>query len=186
MKIYTKTGDKGETSLFGGDRVKKNNQRIIAFGTLDELNSSIGIIRSYSDEVAINQDLIIIQQRIFRLGAEFATPNNKINLNNGNSRLSNLIEKEDISFLENKIDLMEQTLDPLKFFILPGGNNLAEAFSQLARTICRRTEREVIVLNEDEKVREIVLQFLNRLSDYLFVLGRYFLKQNNEKPIEWK
>ncbi len=185
MKIYTKTGDNGETSLYGGDRVKKNNQRIIAYGTVDELNSAIGIIRSCDIPLEIKQDLIEIQSKLFTLGAELATPIEKNILANGKNRLPEIILEEDIYFLENKIDLMDVQLEPMKFFILPGGAHLAEAYSHLARTICRRTEREVITLNEAEQVRLIISKYLNRLADYLFVLGRFILKINSQNSVDW-
>jgi cob(I)alamin adenosyltransferase len=185
MKIYTKTGDKGETSLFGGDRVKKSNQRIGAYGTIDELNSVMGIIRSCEIDSSIKQELIYIQNKLFTLGAELATPNEKIYLKNGKCRLPELICVDDIFFIENKIDEMDKLLAPMTHFILPGGGHFAEAFCQQARTICRRAEREVILLHQTEKIRPSILQFLNRLSDYLFVLGRFILKQNNQEAIKW-
>lgn len=185
MKIYTKTGDNGQTSLFGGDRVKKFNQRICAYGTIDELNSVIGIVRSCEIDSNVKADLIFIQNKLFTLGAELATRNEKMYLKNGKSRLSELICNDDIFFMENKIDEMDWSLEPMTHFILPGGGHFAEAYSQLARTICRRAEREVVLLNETEEIRPIVFQFLNRLSDYLFVLGRFILKQNNQESIKW-
>lgn len=186
MKIYTKTGDEGETSLYGGDRVKKNNQRIVSYGTVDELNSLIGIVRSCEIENELKTDLIKIQEHLFVLGSELATPQKKLILANGKSRLTNMMKQNHIIFLENKIDEMDAQLAPMTHFILPGGNHMAEAYCQLSRTVCRRAEREVIALNNEEMVGNFVLPYLNRLSDYLFVLGRFILMKNNQEPIKWK
>ena len=185
MKIYTKTGDGGETSLFGGDRVKKNNQRIISYGTVDELNCLLGIIRSTEIDDEIKNDLVEIQEQLFILGSELATPHEKLILANGKYRLANLIKQNHINFLEDKIDYMDLFLEPMTHFILPGGNHIAEAYCQLARTVCRRAEREVIALNRTESIRNTILPYLNRLSDYLFVLGRFILMKNNQEPIKW-
>lgn len=184
MKIYTKTGDKGTTSLYGGSKVSKNNLRIMAYGTVDELNSCLGIIRSYQIQQEILEELIEIQKTLFHLGAELATPNDKLYLANGKCRLPKLIQNSDIELLESRIDKMESKLPQLTHFILPGGN-LAAAHAQLARTVCRRAERVVVGLSDVEEIREEVLKYLNRLSDYLFVLGRFLSQLAKHEEIKW-
>ncbi len=184
MKVYTKTGDKGTTSLYGGTRVPKNNIRIHTYGEVDELNSYIGLIRSYNTNKDIDEQLQIIQNSLFDLGAELATPEDKMMLTNGKPRLSCLISEKQIELLEIWIDQMEEKLPPLTQFILPTGN-VATSTSHIARTICRRTERSVITLSETEKIRPLCQKYLNRLSDYLFVLARYFGALDGEKETPW-
>lgn len=180
MKIYTKTGDKGQTSLFGGERVPKHHLRIESYGTVDELNSYIGLLR----DTFINPDttvvLIEIQDRLFTLGSMLATPDEK----DGKIKIPH-IKEEDITYLENQIDLMNETLPPLRSFVLPGGA-LAVSYSHIARTVCRRAERLVVHLAENEKVDELVVKYLNRLSDYLFTLSRKIAHDLNANEVEWK
>src|SRR4051812_12281799 len=166
MKIYTKTGDDGETGLFGGPRVGKDHPRIEAYGTVDELNAVLGLVRTASPPAEIDSLLARVQNELFDLGAELATPDPK-------SRGTNLIDSERIQALEAAIDQFEIGLEPLKTFILPGGTSAA-AWLHLARTVCRRAERLVVALSRDshENVSNATVIYLNRLSDLLFVLAR--------------
>ncbi|MBI2082949.1 MAG: cob(I)yrinic acid a,c-diamide adenosyltransferase [Deltaproteobacteria bacterium] len=168
MKIYTKTGDQGETGLFGGGRVKKSHPRIIAYGTVDELNAHLGQIRSKNPEASVDRLLDRIQNDLFTLGAELATPGGEKLSGRGVSGLGD----SDIHFLEETIDHYDEDLPPLKNFILPGGSDLAVSL-HLARTVCRRAEREVVFLSENEVIENSILVYLNRLSDLLFVLARW-------------
>ncbi len=185
MKIYTKTGDKGETSLFGGTRVKKFNLRIDAYGTVDELNSYIGLIRDQKiDKESVNA-LIEIQNNLFTLGAMLATPPAKEKLKSGKDRLRiPKIEGTEIHFLEAEIDRMNKSLQPMTSFILPGGNTLV-SFCHIARCVCRRAERITVELNENETINSNLLIYLNRLSDYLFVLARKLTFDNKLIEIPW-
>lgn len=184
MKVYTKTGDKGTTSLYGGIKVSKNHIRIDAYGTVDELNSAIGLIRSAEIREIYIEQLIEIQKNLFHLGAELATPKEKMYLANGKSRLPKLITEPDILQLEKWIDKMEEELPPLMHFILPGGNSTA-SHAHLSRCICRRAERITVALSEIEEIREDVLKYLNRLSDYLFVLARKIVQDAGYEEIKW-
>ncbi len=184
MKVYTKTGDKGTTSLFGGTKVSKDHIRIDAYGTVDELNSAIGLIRSSKINLNYNNQLIQIQKNLFHLGAELATPADKLFLANGKSRLPYMIQISDIEELEIWIDEMEEELPALTHFILPGGN-LASSYGHLCRCICRRAERITVSLKEMEEIREEVLKYLNRLSDYLFVLARKIAHDAGHEEIKW-
>lgn len=184
MKIYTKTGDKGTTSLYGGTRISKNNIRIHTYGEVDELNSYMGLIRSYNTQKEIDNQLQIIQNSLFDLGAELATPADKMILANGKNRLTHLISEKSISQLEEWIDAMEKQLPSLTQFILPTGT-VVTSTSHIARTICRRAERSIVSLNEVEDIRPIGQKYLNRLSDYLFVLARYFGNLAGEKETPW-
>lgn len=182
MKIYTKTGDEGSTGLYGGERVSKDHFRIHTYGTLDELNASIGYVISalrshgFASPAAglkLSGRLVRVQGELFMLGAELATPRNR-------ETKSKLVEDTDIALLESEIDEMETALQPLKNFILPGGS-MEGASLHVARTICRRGERDLISLNRAEPVRGQVLRYINRLSDYLFVAARWI---NHESKIE--
>lgn len=185
MKIYTKTGDKGETSLFGGNRVKKYNLRIDAYGTVDELNSYIGLIRDQKIDQKSFDVLIKIQNELFTLGAMLATPPDKEKLKSGKERLQiEKISNEDIVFLENEMDFMNTSLKEMTHFILPGGHPTV-SFCHIARCICRRAERITVELNENEIVNKNVLIYLNRLSDYLFVLARKLTVDNHAVEIPW-
>ena len=180
MKIYTKTGDKGETSLLGGTRVKKSHVRIQAYGTVDELNSYIGLIRDFEEVSEKDQELLLeIQDRLFTLGSHLASDPNKTK-----RRVPDL-KNEDIEILEKSMDNMNETLPEMRSFVLPGGHKLV-SFTHVARCVCRRAERLVIELKDSEEVEEIVVQYLNRLSDYLFVLSRWFSMQLKAEEKPWK
>ena len=184
MKIYTKTGDKGTTALYGGNRVSKASARVESYGNIDELNSFIGLAKSeITDEKVLNQ-LKKIQFDLFTLGSESATPTDKLTLSNGKSRLTLMISETEIEELENWMDEYETQLEPLQYFILPGGGKSATAL-HVCRTVCRRAERSLVFLNESEEVRPELIKYLNRLSDYLFVLARYVSKLNKEKEEYW-
>lgn len=165
MKIYTKTGDKGTTALFGGKRVSKADLRIDTYGTVDELNSWMGMVRDQDVNQKRSEALIRIQNNLFIVGSVLATEpgNEKV-------KIPTLSETE-VHFLEQEIDAMETTLPAMRFFVLPGGHT-AVSTCHIARTVCRRAERLCIALHEQEPVAPIVIQYLNRLSDYLFVLSR--------------
>lgn len=184
MKIYTKTGDKGETGLYGGTRVSKASARVESYGTIDELNAFIGVAKSEIKDEKIISQLKKIQFDLFTVGAESATPADKLMLANGTSRLPLIISETEIEELEQWMDEMEETLEPLQFFILPGGGRVATAL-HVARTVCRRAERAMVFLNETEAVRPELIKYLNRLSDYLFVLARYASKINGEVEEFW-
>lgn len=179
MKIYTKTGDTGSTSLFGGKRVSKAHHRIEAYGTVDEFNAFIGLLRDQEINQKRNEFLKEVQDRLFTIGATLATEPGKENLKRPD------IHPEDLETLENEIDAMEATLPTLRNFILPGGHQ-SVSFCHLARTVCRRTERCVIALMELEFVDEIIIKYLNRLSDYLFVLGRLMAQELGTEEVTWK
>ncbi len=179
MKIYTKTGDQGTTALFGGKRVSKADLRIETYGTVDELNSWIGVLRDQEVNQHRQEELIEVQDRLFTIGSILATEpgNTKV-------KIPSLVES-DVTFLEKKIDSMETTLEPMKVFVLPGGHS-SVSFGHVARTVCRRAERLVIGLDTQEKVDPLVIQYLNRLSDYLFVLCRMMTKDLRAKETPWK
>jgi cob(I)alamin adenosyltransferase len=185
MKIYTKTGDKGTTALFGGTRVPKHHLRIESYGTVDELNSYIGLIRDQSIDLTTISSLIKIQNELFTLGAMLATPPEKEVLKNGKERLNiPKVNLTSIEFLEQQIDVMNESLPPMTNFILPGGNQTV-SFCHIARCVCRRAERLATALHESEPINEDVLKYLNRLSDYLFVLARKLTKDLSAKEIPW-
>ncbi len=164
-KIYTKTGDKGYTALIGGTRVPKYHEKIEAYGTVDELNSYIGLIRDQDIDNHHKEILLIIQERLFTLESLLARDNNK------QIRSLPELKPEDIALLEKEIDKMNEELPELTAFILPGGHTTV-SFCHIARTVCRRAERLVIKLAETDNTSPLVVQYLNRLSDYLFVLAR--------------
>jgi cob(I)alamin adenosyltransferase len=185
MKIYTKTGDKGSTSLFGGTRVPKDHIRIESYGTVDELNSYIGLIRDQDMNTHYKEILIEIQDRLFTVGAILATPEDKTVLKNGTTRLQNLgIIATDIELLENEIDAMETELPQMTHFVLPGGHPTV-SHCHIARCICRRGERLTVHLSHNEAVPEIVISYLNRLSDYLFVLARKLSHDLKAEEVKW-
>lgn len=179
MKIYTKTGDSGTTALLGGKRVSKGNLRIEAYGTVDELNSYIGLLRDQEINGTRAAILKEIQEVLFIIGASLATSPGKDKVKKPDLR------EDDIEALELEIDRMEEQLDPLTKFILPGGHQVV-SFCHLARTVCRRAERCVVTLYEEEEVKESIIRYLNRLSDYLFVLGRLIAKELNVKEVTWE
>lgn len=185
MKIYTKTGDKGTTTLFGGTRISKDHIRIESYGTIDELNSYIGLIRDQKIHSHYKNILIEIQDRLFTLGAILATPPEKEFKKNGELRLQKLgITEKDIELLENEIDTMEKTLPAMTHFILPGGHNTV-SYCHISRCVCRRAERMVVHLNHNEPIADNVIIYLNRLSDYLFVLARKLSNELNADEIKW-
>jgi len=185
MKIYTKTGDKGKTSLFGGVRVSKHNIRIEAYGTVDELNSYIGLIRDQKIDAHTAKILLIIQHELFTLGSMLATPPEKKVLKSGKERLNiSKINITSIEVLENEIDKMNEILPEMTHFVLPGGHTTV-SFCHIARCICRRAERITTQLNEESTVEPEILEYLNRLSDYLFVLARKLTFDNNAQEIKW-
>ncbi|WP_294824074.1 cob(I)yrinic acid a,c-diamide adenosyltransferase [uncultured Flavobacterium sp.] len=185
MKVYTKTGDKGTTSLFGGDRVPKHHIRIESYGTVDELNSHIGLIRDQEINTNYKQVLIRVQDRLFTVGAILATPPEKEILKNGKDRLNiPKIDEADIELLENEIDTMEAGLPPMTHFVLPGGHTTV-SYCHIARCVCRRAERLSVHLNELEPVDVLVLTYLNRLSDYLFVLARKLSYDLQADEVKW-
>jgi cob(I)alamin adenosyltransferase len=185
MKVYTKTGDKGTTALFGGTRVPKHHIRIESYGTVDELNSHIGLIRDQEINTLYKNVLIEVQDRLFTVGAILATPPEKEVLKNGQKRLQNLgISEPDIEFLENEIDTMENSLPPMTHFVLPGGHTTV-SYCHIARCVCRRAERLAVHLNDIEPTDELVIKYLNRLSDYLFVLARKLSFDLKAEEVQW-
>jgi cob(I)alamin adenosyltransferase len=178
MKIYTKKGDAGETGLFGGTRVSKDDLRIRAYGTFDELNAVLGLVLGESGlPEVLRKRLARTQSELFQLGAELATPR-------GKSLSMAMLEDLETERMEGEIDLMEQDLEPLKTFILPGGTR-ASALIHLARTVSRRAERELVTLNRAEPQRPAVLKYVNRLSDFLFVCARFANHGAKVKDIPW-
>ena len=185
MKVYTKTGDKGTTALFGGTRVAKDHARIESYGTVDELNSHIGLIRDQDINSHYKDILIEIQDRLFTVGAILATPPEKEVKKNGELRLQNLgIIETDIKLLENEIDAMEEALPPMTHFVLPGGHTTV-SYCHIARCVCRRAERLAVHLSHDEPVAAIAIKYLNRLSDYLFVLARKLSYDLKADEVQW-
>ena len=178
-KIYTKTGDDGTTGLFGGSRIKKNDIRLEAYGTLDELNSYIGLIRSFGLEQKIIQQLLFIQEKLFIIGARLASDER------GKQITKSLgCTDDDIRKLEEAIDLYQSELPDLEHFIVPGGNQVV-AFCHVARTVCRRAERRIIQLMPDPELPANIIRFINRLSDFLFILSRKLGKDSNLKETFW-
>ena len=177
-KIYTKTGDEGNTGLYGVKRISKSELRIEAYGTVDELNSHLGLIASF-DLSSINKDFIYkIQSDLFNMGSLLAADPNK------NLTLPS-ISSTDIKMLETAIDEMETELPKLKTFILPGGSQ-ESSHTQIARAVCRRAERRAVQLHSEEPVDILIIQYLNRLSDYLFVLARFIVFSQKKNEIPWK
>ncbi|HXV74060.1 MAG TPA: cob(I)yrinic acid a,c-diamide adenosyltransferase [Sphingomonadales bacterium] len=174
-KIYTRKGDSGETSLTGGKRVKKHDLRVRAFGAVDEANAAIGLARLHA-KGADDEALVRIQNDLFDLGADLSTPHG------GKGEALRVLDFQ-VAWLEGEIDRMNEKLFPLKSFVLPGGT-AASAYLHLARTIVRRAERNVAALMEREKVNPSALKYLNRLSDYLFVLAR-FLNRKGTGDVLW-
>lgn len=179
MKIYTKSGDQGKTSLLGGTRLYKSEHRIEAYGTVDELNSYIGLVRDQEVNNTRRDLLKAIQDRLFTIGALLATDPEKHPRN-----LPDLHES-DVLQLENAIDEMNATLPELKFFVLPGGHQ-SVSFCHVARCVCRRAERLVVGLSQEAPVAEMVIMYLNRLSDYLFVLSRKMAQELHAEEVYWQ
>lgn len=178
MKIYTKTGDKGKTSLFGGKRVAKNDLRINAYGTVDELNSMLGIVLTEKVDSKTRDILSNLQQSLFIVGGELATPKDV------KSSASQIISNEEIELLEKWIDELDSKLSPLKNFILPGGSKSASQL-HFARTVCRRAERNIIEIEESENINENIVIYINRLSDLLFIIARFENHISSTPEIEW-
>lgn len=181
MKIYTKTGDKGNTSLYGGKRVPKYNTRIEAYGTVDELNSFLGLLRDQNINDLHKEFLINIQNDLFTIGAILATPTD-----NEKAKKLNIeqITPADIKKLELEIDALNISLDPMTHFILPGGHQTV-SYCHVCRSICRRTERLAFKLADETHINNDVLIYLNRLSDYLFVLARKLTKDLKINETKW-
>lgn len=177
MKIYTKTGDQGETGLWGGQRVSKDTLRVHAYGTTDECNAAIGVARAAGVDPALDSLLASVQNQLFVAGADLATPGE------GGANIPR-ISLDEVSFLEANIDLLEAELEPLKQFILPGGT-LGAAQLHLARTTCRRAERWAVSLANAEPVNPELLSYLNRLSDFLFVASRIANARAGTADIPW-
>lgn len=185
MKIYTKTGDKGTTALFGGTRVPKHHIRIESYGTIDELNSYIGLIRDQAIDPLYKNVLMEIQDRLFTVGAILATDPEKATLKNGKARLNiPKISEADITLLEDHMDSMNTSLPPMTHFVLPGGHQTV-SFCHIARTVCRRAERLASHLNDLEPFQPETLMYINRLSDYLFVLARKLSHELQAEEIKW-
>ncbi|MGI4741628.1 MAG: cob(I)yrinic acid a,c-diamide adenosyltransferase [Janthinobacterium lividum] len=180
MKIYTKTGDQGLTSLIGGTRVPKSSLRIDCYGTVDELNSYIGLLRDQDVNAPRRALLKEIQDRLFTIGSHLATDPSQ----DPRQRLPDL-HPEDVALLETEMDQMDQLLEPLRAFVLPGGHP-AVSFGHVARCVCRRAERLVIHLREESPVEDLVVMYLNRLSDYLFVLSRAMAHDLGVTEVTWK
>lgn len=181
MKIYTKTGDAGKTSLIGGTKVLKNNPRIEAYGTVDELNSYMGLVSDFCKDDHAKNILKEIQDRLFTIGSELACdPDKKINMSIPD------LHESDIELLEKEMDEMDKELPVMKNFILPGGSP-SVSFMHVARCVCRRAERCCVNLMEnDGNVNPLIIKYINRLSDYLFMLARYTGMKNNTLEIIWK
>ena len=189
-KIYTKVGDKGNTHLASGQKISKASLRIEAYGTVDELNSTIAMLRDLIQQenlllknvslAELSNSIVKIQNELFDIGGELSTPCEKLDL-----KRQIVVSAHEVSRLENEIDQMNETLKPLENFVLPGGH-IINSVAHLTRTICRRAEREVIKLNEHEEVREDLKIYLNRLSDWLFVLSRYLSKLLNVPETLWQ
>jgi cob(I)alamin adenosyltransferase len=181
MKIYTKTGDRGTTSLIGGTKVSKSHLRIDAYGTVDELNSWIGVVSDHTTDETLKGILKEIQDRLFTIGSSLACDPEK----EPKLKIPDLHEG-DITFLEGEIDRMNAVLPEMKSFVLPGGAP-AVSFAHVARCVCRRAERLCVALQEvDLEVEDLVLKYLNRLSDHLFMLARYIGHQQGAEEIKWK
>jgi len=173
MKIYTKTGDKGTTALLGGKRVSKAHLRIETYGTIDELNSFVGLVRDQEVNNKRKDELVEVQDRLFTIGSantSVKTPH---------------LNEEDITFLEAKIDAMDRVLPPMRSFVLPGGHP-SVSYCHVARTVCRRAERLCISLDSHEPVEPLIIKYLNRLSDYLFVLSRQMTHELKVDETPWK
>lgn len=179
MKLYTKTGDKGTTSLIGGTRVAKSDLRIEAYGTIDELNSYIGLVRDQEVNLVRAGVLKEIQDRLFTVGALLATDPEKSRMRTPD------LHEQDVELLEQEIDAMTAEVPPLRAFVLPGGHP-SVSFCHVARCVCRRAERLTIHLQEHAPVEELIIKYLNRLSDYLFALCRKMTQELGAEEITWK
>jgi cob(I)alamin adenosyltransferase len=179
MKVYTKKGDKGKTGLIGGTRVPKYALRIDAYGTVDELNSYVGLLRDKAVNKQFKEELIFVQDRLFTIGSWLASDPEK-----GKMALPE-IKEGDLTKLEDSIDVMDAKLEPMTSFVLPGGHETV-SFCHITRCVCRRAERLVTELNEESELNPLIMAFLNRLSDYLFVYGRFVTAELGAEEIPWK
>lgn len=179
MKIYTRKGDEGKTGLIGGTRVPKFTLRIDAYGTVDELNSYLGLLRDRSIADESKAMILEIQDRLFTIGSWLASDPEK-----GKMQLPEILQA-DITRLEENIDKMDEELEPMRFFVLPGGHETV-SFCHITRCVCRRAERLVTALNEESVVNPLIMSYLNRLSDYLFVYGRFVSAKLGAEEIPWK
>jgi cob(I)alamin adenosyltransferase len=179
MKVYTKTGDDGTTGLFGGARVPKHHIRIESYGTVDELNSYIGLVRHRKIDSKAEAILGEVQDRLFTIGSILASDPSKSNLKTPD------LHNSDIELLEKEMDRMNEELPEMRSFVLPGGNDTV-SFCHIARCVCRRAERLAVLLNEKEPIEPLVIKYLNRLSDYLFVLSRKIAQDDKLTEIPWK
>lgn len=179
MRVYTKTGDDGTSGLIGGTRVVKYDLRLESYGTVDELNSWIGLIRGQSIDASTRQILLSVQNNLFVIGARLATDLAKTDLS---SRLP--LKSEDLSLLENEMDRILDLLPPMEHFVLPGGSDTV-SYCHLARTVCRRAERRVCQLAKELDIPSDLIKYLNRLSDYLFVLSRKVAVDEGISEIQW-
>jgi cob(I)alamin adenosyltransferase len=186
-KVYTRTGDRGETALVGGKRVPKDSLRIEAYGAIDELNSIVGLARVFNEESLdageahqfLDEVLCQIQDQLFDIGSELATPAEFFQ--QGMYRVS----EDEIDRLEKLMDKCQEDLEPLKSFVLPGGGRVG-AYLHQSRTVCRRAERDILRLSREEEVNPDVLKYINRLSDLFFVLSRWIAKQTGEQEYLWQ
>lgn len=178
MKIYTKAGDDGKTSLFGGKRIPKYADRIESYGTVDELNSFVGLLTDELEIKEVKDFLLKVQHNLFDIGSVLATdPNSEFNLP--------CVNESDVSRIEQSIDNMQEQLPTLKHFILPGGHKVV-SYTHICRTVCRRAERRVVAVSASEEVDNNIILYLNRLSDYFFVLGRYLGLQLGVEEVKWE
>jgi cob(I)alamin adenosyltransferase len=180
LKIYTKTGDTGKTSLVGGTRISKGNLKIESYGTVDELNSWIGVLRDLPENESRKDIFKEIQDRLFTIGADLASESEIVK----QKKVPDLFDT-DVELLEKAMDEMNEEIPPLRAFVLPGGN-VAVSYAHVARTVCRRAERHIIRLTEVEEVNELVIRYLNRLSDYLFVVSRKITQELGTEEVAWK
>ena len=181
MKIYTKNGDRGKTSLIGGRKVSKHDLQVEAYGSIDELNSFMGLLKDYSKNDEINQVLFKVQLKLFTIGSILAQENTSTN----SAILEKLnISAKDTNFIELQIDKLEKKLPKLSKFIIPGGHKLV-SYCHVSRSICRRAERKITKLSDSVKLDSNILPYINRLSDFLFVLSRYFSKELDVKESYW-
>jgi len=177
MKIYTKTGDKGQTSLLSGNRVSKYDLRIESYGTVDELNSFIGFLRSLEIDNETNQFLFSIQNKLFSIGSTLALDENKCKI-----KIPKLTES-DIQFIEKEIDRIDEQLPKLNHFLLPAGHQTV-GMAHICRCVCRRAERLIVKLSEEAEIEDLIIIYINRLSDYFFMLARKFMKDFNVAEIK--
>lgn len=181
MKIYTKTGDDGTTGLFGGKRVQKFDERVETYGEIDELNSVIGVALTFVNSKEVENDLLIIQNKLFEIGALIATPDEDRTKLKG----INDIQEDDVIKIEERIDYYDELLPGLKNFILPGGTK-SSSFLHFARSVCRRCERKIVKFAFEEGKYQNLIKYFNRLSDFLFILARFENYFVGKKEKEWK